>query len=100
MPEIGTSGLMSGVGKQGGAQRQYLRPTSTLPNATYFVVQSFFLGCLSQGKGRHLGWTFVALWDSLIMRGVHHPFCESTNVGSATGIWWSDFFRGGTGVDL
>src|ERR1019366_3393675 len=31
MPEIGTSGLMSGVGKQGGAQRQYLRPTSTLP---------------------------------------------------------------------
>ncbi len=31
MPEIGTSGLMSGVGKQGGARRQYLRPTSTLP---------------------------------------------------------------------
>src|SRR5207247_5800234 len=31
MQEIGTSGLMSGVGKQGGARRQYLRPTSTLP---------------------------------------------------------------------
>src|ERR1035438_2000666 len=31
MPEIGTSGLMSGVGKRGGARRQYLRPTSTLP---------------------------------------------------------------------
>ena len=31
MPEIGTSGLMSGVGKRGGARRQYPRPTSTLP---------------------------------------------------------------------
>jgi len=38
MPEIGTSGLMSGVGKQGGAQRQYLRPTSTLPNAAYIKL--------------------------------------------------------------
>ena len=31
MPEIGTSGLMSGDGKRGGAQRQYPRPSSTLP---------------------------------------------------------------------
>ncbi|MGO9254770.1 MAG: hypothetical protein ACLQU1_00485, partial [Bryobacteraceae bacterium] len=36
MPEIGTSGLMSGVGKQGGARRQYLRPTSTLPSFFIF----------------------------------------------------------------
>jgi hypothetical protein len=32
MPEIGTSGLMSGVGKRGGALRQCSRPTSTLPD--------------------------------------------------------------------
>jgi hypothetical protein len=31
MPEIGTSGLMSGVGKRGDALRQCSRPTSTLP---------------------------------------------------------------------
>ena len=32
MPEIGTSGLMSGDGKRGGGQRQCSRPSSTLPN--------------------------------------------------------------------
>src|SRR5438128_12095063 len=31
MPEMGTSGLMSGDGKRGGARRQYPRPSSTLP---------------------------------------------------------------------
>jgi hypothetical protein len=32
MPETGTSGLMSGVGKRdGGGIRQHPRPTSTLP---------------------------------------------------------------------
>jgi len=31
MREIRTSGLMSGVGKRGGALRQCSRPTSTLP---------------------------------------------------------------------
>jgi hypothetical protein len=33
MPEMGTSGLMSGDGKRGGARRQYPRPSSTLPAA-------------------------------------------------------------------
>ena len=31
MPEMGTSGLMSGDGKRGGAPRQCSRPSSTLP---------------------------------------------------------------------
>jgi len=31
MLEMGTSGLMSGVGKRDGASRQHPRPTSTLP---------------------------------------------------------------------
>jgi len=31
MPEMGTSGLMSGDGKRGGLLRQYPRPSSTLP---------------------------------------------------------------------
>ena len=38
MPEIGTSGLMSGVGKRGGARRQYPRPTSTLPANRFFLT--------------------------------------------------------------
>ena len=33
MLEMGTSGLMSGDGKRGGVQRQYPRPSSTLPVA-------------------------------------------------------------------
>jgi L-2-hydroxyglutarate oxidase len=41
MPEIGTSGLMSGVGKRGGARRQYPRPTSTLPAGD--IIQDFQL---------------------------------------------------------
>jgi hypothetical protein len=31
MPEIGTSGLMSGDGKRGGAHALFSRPSSTLP---------------------------------------------------------------------
>ena len=42
MPEMGTSGLMSGDGKRGGARRQYPRPSSTLPNVIYIVIQSTF----------------------------------------------------------
>jgi hypothetical protein len=34
MPEMGTSGLMSGDGKRGGLLRQYPRPSSTLPVET------------------------------------------------------------------
>jgi hypothetical protein len=39
MPEIGTSGLMSGDGKRGGARRQYPRPSSTLPGFSLPVNQ-------------------------------------------------------------
>src|ERR1035437_2641575 len=39
-PEIGTSGLIGGVGKRGGARRQYPRPTSTLP-ANRFSFAAF-----------------------------------------------------------
>ena len=46
MPEIGTSGLMSGDGKRGGDQRQYPRPSSTLPAAA-------FLGGSFQGRLVH-----------------------------------------------
>ncbi len=45
MPETGTSGLMSGVGKRGGGIRQYPRPASTLPGAELALPPVAFWGC-------------------------------------------------------
>ena len=54
MPEIGTSGLMSGDGKRGDAGRQYPRPSSTLPASA--------CGGLLQSR-RFIGTNITAPWD-------------------------------------
>src|SRR4051812_15364238 len=56
MPEIGTSGLMSGGGKRSGALRQYPRPSSTLPcrsisYSTALAAAAFLLAKLPEQYG-------------------------------------------------
>src|SRR5499433_2103044 len=54
MPEIGTSGLMSGDGKRGDALRQRSRPSSTLPVPTATFRVLFVLVVLSHDRRRVL----------------------------------------------
>ena len=54
MPEIGTSGLMSGDGKRGDALRQRSRPSSTLPVPTATVRVLFVFIVLSHDRRRVL----------------------------------------------
>jgi integrase len=48
MPEIGTSGLMSGDGKRGGALRQCSRPSSTLHGSEKICKREKILGLASE----------------------------------------------------
>ena len=77
MPEFGTSGLMSGDGKRGGAQRQCSRPSSTLPVEVWTrrglqrYIVLFFIE-LSTRRVEIAGIASVAngLWMSQIARNI------------------------------
>jgi hypothetical protein len=103
MPEIGTSGLMSGDGKRGGALRQYSRPSSTLPRADVRERRAEEMwrwlqrssGRKNEQSFRGNGWGHFRLRDRVRvgLRAIGAHFSEA--FGSAAGVrrnsisrWW------------